>query len=396
MIKRFFILFLLCFMLTGCWDRHEINDVAFVIATGIDKVKNQYQVSFQIPLPSQLGGAGSKGGGGGTAGGNKNYYLDAARDTTVSGAIRKQQESLSRLLNFSHRRVLLIGEALAKSGVQESLDVVARNSINRLNAFLVVTKGQARDLLNADAPIEQFPAEMVRELAQGATKRPYTTKDFIEAQLSPGNDSIAPYFSVVKSNPGPKGKPQTMIKLDGFAVFNGDRETGVLKEEQATALLIAMNQARSPFSVKISPPSGKGSLDVLVTENNTQITPVMEQNQMKIRILFRGKGAIVENQSLFDIDTSGEQLDKLQQMTNRKFKSIMQQTINDLQNKYQSDPAGFGEAIYRKYPHVWHESLEKDWKTHYRNLQISVESLVRLENMGTINSSTKRKEGDAQ
>lgn len=42
----FIILFLLS--LTGCWDRKEINDLAFVIATGVDKGKDdEYKVSVQ-------------------------------------------------------------------------------------------------------------------------------------------------------------------------------------------------------------------------------------------------------------------------------------------------------------------------------------------------------------
>ena len=53
-------------VLSGCWDRREINDVAFVLASSIDKENDLYRVSILIPLPGNMGGGG--GGGGGTGG----------------------------------------------------------------------------------------------------------------------------------------------------------------------------------------------------------------------------------------------------------------------------------------------------------------------------------------
>lgn len=37
-------------LLSGCWSRNEINDIAVVTAIGIDKQKDQYTVSLQVPI----------------------------------------------------------------------------------------------------------------------------------------------------------------------------------------------------------------------------------------------------------------------------------------------------------------------------------------------------------
>ncbi|GJM83562.1 hypothetical protein HMSSN139_60580 [Paenibacillus sp. HMSSN-139] len=42
--------------LTGCWDRIEVNDVAFVLATSTDMEQGQVRSTAQIALPSSLGG----------------------------------------------------------------------------------------------------------------------------------------------------------------------------------------------------------------------------------------------------------------------------------------------------------------------------------------------------
>ena len=64
------LLFLCTLLLSGCWDREEINDIAFVIGIAVDKEKQDYRTSLQIALPGQSGASGSEGGGEGQAGTN--------------------------------------------------------------------------------------------------------------------------------------------------------------------------------------------------------------------------------------------------------------------------------------------------------------------------------------
>jgi spore germination protein KC len=54
-----YVLILMQIFVTGCWSRHELNDLAIAVGIGIDKIGDQYQVSAQVVLPSQI--AGSKG-----------------------------------------------------------------------------------------------------------------------------------------------------------------------------------------------------------------------------------------------------------------------------------------------------------------------------------------------
>lgn len=44
------------FFATGCWDRHELTDRAFVVATGLDEGPDGSIVeSVQMAVPSQMG-----------------------------------------------------------------------------------------------------------------------------------------------------------------------------------------------------------------------------------------------------------------------------------------------------------------------------------------------------
>ena len=54
---------LLPLVTAGCWDRKEINDIGFVIGTGLDLAKNgnmQATLQVAVPSPSTQTGGGRK------------------------------------------------------------------------------------------------------------------------------------------------------------------------------------------------------------------------------------------------------------------------------------------------------------------------------------------------
>ncbi|WP_314003273.1 hypothetical protein [uncultured Paenibacillus sp.] len=68
-IKLILALVLLMFLLTGCWDRTEINDLALITAAGIDK-KDEKTIELSVLVFAPKGAAGGQsglGGGGGAA-----------------------------------------------------------------------------------------------------------------------------------------------------------------------------------------------------------------------------------------------------------------------------------------------------------------------------------------
>ncbi|KEO82596.1 Ger(x)C family spore germination protein [Tumebacillus flagellatus] len=376
-------------VLAGCWDRREINDVAFVMATGFDKVGDNYRVSIQVPLPSQLGGIGGSGGGGGTSG-EKSWYVESMTGKTVREANEKQQSSLSRQLYYAHRRVLLIGEEAAREGVKQYMDIIARIPQNRLGTFVMITKGETRNVLNTEQSIEQFPAEMMRELAQNSMRKPRTAKHFIETLLSDGIDPIAPAFEVAKTQSG-SGKEKTTIKLSGMAVFKEGKLAGILNEDDSKGMLVVMNQALQPLYV-LPAPKGKGEISVLLQNVDTDIHPEFQGGKLKMRLKIRGRGSVLENSSDYDM-TAQSNLEALEMQLDLQMQKTILHTIDLLRKEYQSDPIGFGDTVYREFPDQW-KKLRQDWQSHYEAMSVEVISQIHIVHTGSINLPFGYKEGE--
>ncbi|WMT41390.1 hypothetical protein RE628_02140 [Paenibacillus sp. D2_2] len=57
-MKRFtaclFLLLMASTLLTGCWNRRELNELAIAVGLGLDKDGDKYQVSIQVVNPSEV------------------------------------------------------------------------------------------------------------------------------------------------------------------------------------------------------------------------------------------------------------------------------------------------------------------------------------------------------
>ncbi|WP_276736664.1 Ger(x)C family spore germination protein [Bacillus sp. (in: firmicutes)] len=366
---------LFCMLLAGCWDRTEINDIAFVVSSAIDKKKDQYQVALQIPLVGQLGG--QTGGGGGTAG-SKTWYVDSASGTTIKEANNKLQTSLSRTINTSHRRTVVIGEEMARDGVAPVFDILTRNPQNRLTALILVSRGEARDILNTDVQLEQFPAEMIRELAIMATNRPVFLSRFMSDLLEKGSDAYAPVITASKTKPGGKGKSN--LKIDGLAIFKKDKLVDIFKDEHMTAALILLNQARQPeFILDLLNQMGKASIQL--QKSNASFHTAEKNGKLSVTIEIRAKGIIMENQSTYET-RENDQFYIIQKALNKAIEEDVISTVHRLQ-KRKADPAGFQDRMIRSMA-ITKDMRSKEWDDVYKDMEIHVIPIVTIEQGGVL------------
>ncbi|MCP1137289.1 Ger(x)C family spore germination protein [Paenibacillus polysaccharolyticus] len=368
-------------LLAGCWDREEINDVAFVIGIAVDKEGDEYRSSLQIALPGQSGASGSEGGGGGTNG-DKPWFILSNTDRTLRGTTLQGQKSLSRRIYYAHRRTILIGEELAREGVAPMLDLFTRFPLNRLSAMPVVTRGEAHKVIDTDAPIEKFPSEMVRELCFLNMRNPRSLKTFIDSILDEGVDPFLPIASVSDNVPQDWKGAITNIKLDGLAIFKKDKLVGMMDKAPADALILAMGEANEP-EVMIKAPRGKGDMFIKLNENNSSLLPKIVNGKVSVTIQMYAKGVLVDNESDYG-DRREKEILNLNEAVHRKIKEDIEEGVRLVQKKFKADILGIGRSIHRQLPKEW-DKIKDRWEVLYPDVQVSVEPHVIIENVGIVN-----------
>jgi spore germination protein KC len=183
-------------LLSGCWNRRELNRLAIAVGLGLDKVGDRYMLSVQAVNSSSV--APKQGGGGGSP-----VSLYQAEAKSVYEAVRKLTTLTPRRIYPSHLRVLVIGEELAREGIAKSIDLLARDWEIRSDFFMVIARGdRAENVLKVLTPNEQIPANKLFSSLTTSEKiwaptRATKLDDFINDYLSIGKQ---PVISGIKQN----------------------------------------------------------------------------------------------------------------------------------------------------------------------------------------------------
>lgn len=142
----------------GCWDRLEINDLALVMATGLDEAEDgQVKLSVQIFVPKKAGDTPNVGGdqASGGGGGGSQTIVKEATGISVADAVSRLQTMMSRRLTWEHDEVFIFGEKRAAHGIEEDMDYLLRSRQTRERANLFVSEGMAIDALRLNPRLER-------------------------------------------------------------------------------------------------------------------------------------------------------------------------------------------------------------------------------------------------
>lgn len=259
------LLLILCFMvlLTGCWNRREMNELAINMGLGIDKDNKGYLLTAQVVEPREVA---SKQGGGG----HSPVTVYQASGKTIYEAIRRITEESPRRLYLSHLRVLVLGESLAKEGIAPVLDFLSRNHEMRTDFFIVVAKdSKAEDTLKVLTAIEEVPANKLFTSLYESEKTwaptlTVTLDRLINDLVREGRNPVLTAVRTIGNQTNTSSSdihspdPKTRLKFSGLAVFKKDKLIGWLDESESRGYSYIINKVNTTIG-SLSCPNGGGA-----------------------------------------------------------------------------------------------------------------------------------------
>lgn len=377
-------LLLSAFFLTACWDSQELNDRAIELGWGIDKAKNKkVQISTQIIIPSKIGGGqGSGGRGGGSQG--KPYFVETGIGEDTLEAVEKLQTKLSRKIFRGQRRVIVIGEKLARKGIKDLLDTYTRDpSINLLADIFVVKGSTAKNFLQSSYPLENVPAVgALKEYSQTGALKEVAFLNFLLSANSEGRCPTMPAIAI--SSPSSTGGNKG-FQISGAGIFNKDLKlVGFLTMEEGKALRWITGDLQYT-TVTSTLPNGKGDVSLDLNKVDRKIQPMIQKNKVKILIILTGQGVIRENNTHIDL-TDVKNIARVQNALDQKAEKNVLKTITKVQKKYGTDIFGFGDTIKRKDLRQW-KSLKKNWNKEFSDAEIVVKANLTVRKIGVTGPS---------
>ncbi|MGI6307478.1 MAG: Ger(x)C family spore germination protein [Dethiobacteria bacterium] len=383
---------------TGCWDKREIENLAFLTAWGIDRQENgEIRASAVIVKPFAVAGPMR----GGAATPERPFWLASSTGRTVLEAMCNFATFSPRFLFCAHSRFLVFGEESAREGVGEMLDFFERNREPRLTAHLLVVKGMtAAEFLKSEFELVPLPPEGGRGMLQDATNRLGTVvdlniNDFLIMLEEEGIEPVVGCLEVIPKRPAPlegELKREEIIQspaVCGAAAFKGDRLVGWLNPAETRGLQWIRGKVKSTPLIVENPADAPYLLGIEVIRARSTIIPSISGGKPRIQIKIELEGNIDDAQGYFDPEKDPALIKKIENRMAEVVGKEIKAVLHRCQQELNTDIFGFGATLNRSFPQEW-KRLKNRWETEFPRLEVSLDIEARVRLSGLIIKSIKK------
>lgn len=396
-------LFLMLILLSGCWDQIQIEERGFVVGVAIDvprtneaeknaekeapgkpEGQQRYLLTQQRVVPASMTIGSQRGRSQGSKG--KAFYNIASEGDSLFEASREIATRSSRAPFYQHLKVLVVSEAIAKStnGFANSIDFFLRDPDLRRTSKILISKGEAKKILDMNPPTEKLPALYLHSLSKNIQKNarmlPEVTLGDIHRQLINQSGYVIPRVTPAKNE----------VKLAGTAVFNPrNRLVGFLGEEETEGLNFLTGELKGGLL------KAKMDQDLIMMNVHTATlridADVRDPHQLSFTFNILCEGVIPESHGSFNF-MNDVNLHRLQHAFAQEIVRLSQDTISKVQKQMKVDVLRLDSHLNQNYHDFWN-TIKADWHSGERLFEksnISVEARVFIRNIGEVNRSGYR------
>ncbi|MFG6119975.1 Ger(x)C family spore germination protein [Thalassobacillus sp. B23F22_16] len=375
-------------LLSGCWSKRELNEIGIVTAIGIDlQDDNQYKVTVQVINPSEVS--------------SKEMTTRTAVSTytavgnSIFETVRRLITKTPRQVYMAHVREIVFGEEMARAGIGKALDFLSRDHEMRTDFHLTVAQGmEAEDLLKVLTPLERIPAEKAFSSIKGGEKywapvQSVKISDVLNAMLSEGDNPVLTGMQVVGSpeegnqldNVEQVASP-TSIEVSRLAVFQKEHLAGWLTEEQSKGYSYIVDKVHSSAEFVPCKDASQGGITLEVFNADSTLEAAIHTGKPKVSISIKIDAGIAEVECPLRLSETAV-IHQVENQFEKRITSMINGTVDVLQQDLKSDILGFGELIHRKDKAYW-KSIRKDWVDIFPEVETEVNVTVHIKRTGTI------------
>ena len=181
----------------------DIQKTAVILAAGIDKSGEGYELTAQISVPK----------GGEKAGGTASVEL-SGKGETVADCLMMMYADSGWIPKFDFCSLVLLGEEAAREGAMPALNYFLHNEYMSDNCAVAVAEGSAGEMLKKTSAIDDTPSLAIHKLFSGAAEKTgaavkNTLRVFAVDTLGVSKSSFMPFIRSLPRESGEGGAKQS-------------------------------------------------------------------------------------------------------------------------------------------------------------------------------------------
>lgn len=386
---KYIILINFLFLLSGCWNYNELNNLAIITGVAIDKDENGYIMTYMISNSSQ-----------GDTKSNSNQtstVIYEGKGDTLTSASENINQKLPKTPYLGHTEVIVLSEDIARTDMINVMDFFLRNPESRKEIYVLISKDvDAKDTLSILTPLESFPSQNIKsniEASENEIASTYTIKysEFLAQLIEQG---IEPTLGVIEvegdvkegqsQESNDKSKQAAVIRLAHTALFKNDKLVYITSKEESSSIN-TLNKYFNNIYIETKCDEEKIVTNLTSIEIETEVK--VENNDVKVIIKAGGNGSLIEVNCKRDLEDT-KVIEEIKKEIDEELKNFLYKGI-DVSKKYKTDIFGFGNMLYKKNPKYWNK-VKDTWNEEILpNINIDIEADIHLENKGSLQQTIK-------
>lgn len=384
MSKKIFIL-LLIFFLTGCYDHKELNTIAILTATEINKINNEYIINAQVVNPQSKDSVNTQ----------APFFIYTGKGKTIQEAYRQIKLQSSRFLYPNHLQILIINENLAKEDVSQVIDFYLRTPHIRTEFNILI--GKQNNILNITTPIDDISSTSILQTMKTNNKylgvtNLITFNEFANMSIDKNLEIILPSIESTNYKEESQTTENTentttdsMYKLGTLAVFKENKLKGYLTEKESITYNVIKNKTQTTLVTY------ECDKDKYMTIEMTQLKSSIKTNNKKINISINMSGNVNETMCKLSLDNE-KNIEQLQKKLENYLEQEITTNINNIRKTYNSDIFGFLDLIYKTDYNTYKEIKNNWYDKEYKNIKINVDTNIKIIGKGNVLEGNNEKD----
>lgn len=386
----FCIISILIFSLSGCYSVQSIDDLAYVVALGIDLGKNNnLELTVQLTFPNNADSSSSSGEAAPT-------IINSVECSSINSGISLLNSYVSKEINLSHCKVLIFSEAIASRGIGSEIYTLSNQVEIRPDCNVIISKSSAKQYITNSKPELENLVVKYYELTPYSNEYTghitnATMSNFFNAlsanygdpvailgngnklSITPSNVTVNPEqeFNIVAGE-NPLVEYERKSENLGLAVFKQAKLVGELTAFENLLHLILTNQFESSVISIDNPYKENSAIDIaLYFHKNTKINAKLVNGSPYV------KSTIYLNARLLSVDKISESLtpEKIEELE-LLINSYLENAFLDYQYKtakvFEADIDNVGKNLIKNFKND-NEWNNYNWPSNYKNTFFDVD-----------------------
>ncbi|WP_026476222.1 Ger(x)C family spore germination protein [Alkaliphilus transvaalensis] len=365
--SKLVILILICGLFTSCWDAKQLEDLYLVYGIGVDlSEENPGKYLVTVAAPTVLPEAEAP------------KVEISAEGASLRNAQDNIQNKAARRITFNNTHLLIVGEEVAKRGLEQHTDSLLRDPEGRGTMKLMITEGRAVDLMELNPPasalVSLYLADLLKQSQETSTIPLTTLRSFNNALKTDGIEPVMPYLKY--------GNRPDEFLVNTIALFNSDRMIGKIEGVDSFLLIVLRGEVNDGF-MSLPYPLGDADESPILT-----LRVISGKNKIKTEIrdaqlhIFHEVSLIAHiSEYTAPMTVLDEKIIKeMENAANLHLEGLCKQLINRLQIQYVSDNIGYGRYVKANHKDFFDA---ENWNKQFSNANIQVKGNVQIKMIGT-------------